>query len=246
MTKEERKADVRAAYNALMKFYPFTLDDLDGEVWKPIPGYEEFYHASTFGRIKSFHHSKVKILKPICDKDGYLQIYFKKAGKKKRCKIHRVVATLFIQNFNSKPQVNHLDGCKTNNHVDNLEWATNAENQHHASKLGLTSSGENHYHAKFTNAQIEYIRANQDSLTVTALAKKFHVDKMTISDIQRGKIYKNANGLIRGSLRKFLSQEERNEIRAVHKPYDANYGTKALARKYGVDERTICAIINRQ
>ena len=63
MTKAERKADAKQAYVALMKFYPFTLENLDGEQWRDIAGYEGRYQVSTMGRVKSLCKSKEMIIK---------------------------------------------------------------------------------------------------------------------------------------------------------------------------------------
>ena len=75
------KAERIAAYEALMKFYPFTLDDLDGEQWRPISGYEGLYQISNFGRVKSFKQGKVIILKPNFF-NGYLRIKLLKSGER--------------------------------------------------------------------------------------------------------------------------------------------------------------------
>lgn len=106
------------------------------EVWKPIPNYEELYWVSNLGNIKS----KNKILKPTKNRDGYLYIHLYKNKKQTIKGIHIIVAKTFIPNPLNKTQVNHIDGDKWNNKIDNLEWVTPKENINHAYKIGLRNN----------------------------------------------------------------------------------------------------------
>ena len=83
-----------------------------------------------------------KILKPSIDKYGYKYVHLAlgKRGKFKQCMIHRAVAEAFIPNLENKPQVNHKDGNKLNNNVNNLEWATRSENIRHMYNTGLVKN----------------------------------------------------------------------------------------------------------
>lgn len=100
------------------------------EIWKDIKNYENKYQVSNSGRIKSL--KKDIILKPSVHYKGYLEVKLYKNNSSKVFKIHRLVASAFIPNPENKPQVNHIDGNKQNNCVDNLEWNTQSENQLHA------------------------------------------------------------------------------------------------------------------
>lgn len=107
------------------------------EMWKKINEYDG-YEISNLGKIRSFKKDKNNfILKQRITKGGYLRITLYKNGMAKKYLVHRLVAQTFIPNPENKPQINHLDGNKQNNKVDNLEWCTNSENQKHAYKTGL-------------------------------------------------------------------------------------------------------------
>lgn len=97
------------------------------ETWKPVKGYEEFYAVSNLGRIKSLGNDKSrkeKFLKPAKDGWGYFQVTLFKDGKRKRFKVHRLVASAFIPNPEGFEQVNHRDENKINNCISNIEWCS--------------------------------------------------------------------------------------------------------------------------
>ena len=95
----------------------------------------DHYAISNFGRIKNVR--KNRILTPVLSQSGYLTYVFCQDGRKKGFRIHRLVALYFLDNPENKPYVNHKDGDKTNNNVNNLEWCTAQENQIHARSTGL-------------------------------------------------------------------------------------------------------------
>lgn len=106
--------------------------------WKPIKDYEDLYMVSNTGLIKSLHWNKEKLLKQVIRNNNY-PYYFVgllKDGKRKYFAIHRLVAMMFIPNPNNYEQVDHLDGNKLNNNVENLEWVTPKENTNRAWKKG--------------------------------------------------------------------------------------------------------------
>lgn len=93
------------------------------------------YAISNFGNVKNV--KKNKILTPYLNVNGYLTYTFCQNGIKKTFRIHRLVALYFIDNPNNLPYVNHKDGNKINNSVENLEWCTAQENDHHVRRTGL-------------------------------------------------------------------------------------------------------------
>lgn len=97
------------------------------EEWKSIEGFDE-YRISSHGRVKSLKFGKERILKPRKSPDGYFSIVTCVGGKEKSHKIHRLVASAFIENSNHLPQVDHIDRNVTNNTVSNLRWVTPSEN----------------------------------------------------------------------------------------------------------------------
>lgn len=96
------------------------------EMWKDIKNYKGLYQVSNLGNIRS-NINKPKILIPQISNAGYFRIII----RNKHYSVHRLVAQTFIPNPENKPQVNHIDGNKLNNNVNNLEWATASENQKH-------------------------------------------------------------------------------------------------------------------
>lgn len=130
------------------------------EIWKDIAGYEGLYQVSNLGRVKRLqtrsadkngnpHYSPEIVLKPWDKhKGGYYLIGISMNNRREAKLIHRLVAEAFIPNPENKPQVNHIDGDKRNNKVDNLEWVTNAENQRHKiDVLGKKTPAES-YHTR--------------------------------------------------------------------------------------------------
>lgn len=106
------------------------------EIWKPIDGYEGRYEISNFGRLKSYlqdRNGKIKIGNKTFK--GYrTALLYDADGNKKWIPIHRLVANAFIENPMNLPQINHKDENKENNHVENLEWCTNAYNHNYGTR----------------------------------------------------------------------------------------------------------------
>lgn len=123
-------------------------DCISSEIWKPIPNFEGLYEASNIGRIRSVERKvssgkgertvSSKILKPILDEWGYEKVSLSKGGKCVSRKVNRLVAQAFIPNPNNYPQVNHKDGIKTHNYIENLEWCTASQNMKHCFENGMS------------------------------------------------------------------------------------------------------------
>lgn len=222
------------------------------EEWRDIDGYDGKYQVSNFGQVRSFKYKTPRILRAGL-MQGYLGVQLCKNGTIKTCKVHRLAAQAFIPNPDNKPQVNHIDGDKTNNRVDNLEWCTGAENATHALVTGLQKSGAKLYNAKFTDEQASeilklYVKGSREFGSV-ALSKKYGVSHNSILRLIHGQSYKNVVGDRRvAAVRKpvkSLTPAERAEIRRLYVKGSPEFGTVALGKKYGVDNKTIWQVVRR-
>lgn len=167
---------------------------MDRELWRWVVGYEGLYLVSSHGKIMSVPHAYKDglIMKPRESSNGYMFVSLFKDGSYKRMSIHRVVAQAFIPNPEHKEQVNHLDGNKTNNNVSNLEWATCSENMQHKiytlHKRHGPGKGSKSKLRRFTDDEVRAIRADKRKPSVICL--DYGVTRQCISDVQKGKFYK--------------------------------------------------------
>lgn len=131
------------------------------EIWKAIVGYEGFYEVSNLGTIRSvtryipngrgsMSKRTCKIMCAYKDNKGYLRVKLSTNNMGASLKVHRLVAEAFLPKPVPRIQVNHKDGVKTNNKINNLEWVTAFENMQHATKLGLMhkAAGKDHCRAR--------------------------------------------------------------------------------------------------
>lgn len=176
------------------------------EIWKDVVGYEGFYKVSNKGRVKSLPRTtktKNGKLYKVSGKDmsihisnvGYPSVRLTARGESSIHSVHRLVATAFIENPKNKAYVNHKDGIKTNNSLDNLEWSTPVENSLHAWENGLArvAVGEKHASSKLTAEDVRYIRmaASKYGVTRVSLSKEFGVAPQSIGDIVLRKTWKH-------------------------------------------------------
>lgn len=177
------------------------------EIWKAIKDYEGKYEVSNLGRVKSLERKsrlnrkiKERILAPREHTGGYLRVQL----SRKDFYIHRLVAETFIPNPENKSQVNHIDGNKRNNRVDNLEWNTPLENNLHAIRTGLHKTDkefmikiancENHKKAMIRKRKLsgeQVIEIRKSKLTEKELSRIYNVSRGHINSIKNYKLYKD-------------------------------------------------------
>lgn len=174
------------------------------EIWKPVKDFEGMYEVSNTGKVKSIKRSITtssgrilpipeRILSGSKDTKGYLQVEFKKNGKRHIYFTHRLVAEAFLELKEGKNQVNHKDGNKLNNSVENLEWVTCQENIIHAWKNNLNKPflGEKHPNHKLTEDEVRFIKTNYKprdrEFGANALARRFGVSVSPICEIVNNK-----------------------------------------------------------
>lgn len=164
------------------------------EVWKPIPCYEGLYEGSNLGRVKSlpryvtntkYGSSRLvreRLLTPCFDTRGYVQYTLSKKQVVRSKRAHRIVAELFIPNPNNLPEVNHRDGNKLNNRVDNLEWCTRKENNdHRINILGNLPRGEEIHNSKLKSDDIPTIRGlHKAGMSCNKIAKIYSISASSI------------------------------------------------------------------
>lgn len=177
------------------------------EIWKQIQGYKPIYQVSNYGRVRSIarqtnanggvFHRKEKMLTPIQDRAGYWFVYLYREDGKHTVPVHRLVAQCFVDNPQNKPEIDHIDGDKSNNIPENLRWVTHRENCANP----VTSVKQKKYvegRAKHKCNIAAYTKEGKfvgSWETITMAAKATGTNRHSISYAAKGK-YKTSNNLI--------------------------------------------------
>jgi hypothetical protein len=159
--------------------------------WADIEGYPN-YAISSDGIVLNKRHNKY--VKASRNHWGYMVVGLSVNKKRFSHQIHRLIANAFIPNPEGKTQINHIDGNKSNNCIENLEWVTPSENKIHAYTVlnQKAASGENHGIAKLTTEGVRDIRQRYSAgaITMQLLADQYQVCIQTISNVVHHKIWK--------------------------------------------------------
>lgn len=166
-------------------------------------GHPSGYFITKGGKVISIKSGKPYVMSEHISKVGYPAVGLKHDGKTRAVHIHRLLALAFIPNPQGKPQVNHIDGDKTNNSINNLEWVTDSENKYHARKAGLIKTTRKMRRAssgnamkmilsrrRFTDHQVVDIRSRIDiGESFRSIARDYQCDHSLISRIASGNSY---------------------------------------------------------
>lgn len=183
------------------------MGEVTRAVWRSVPGYVGLYEVSSCGLVRSLDRRDTssngqrryyagRLLNWWLSVGGYPEVSLCHRGRKSFRRVHRLVAMAFIPNPEGKPEVNHIDGDKTNNRVENLEWATRSENHQHACDTGLHPGparrfGVSNRNAKLTDVGVLEIRRRYAAGGVLQvdLAEEFGVGQAVISAVVRRAIW---------------------------------------------------------
>lgn len=163
---------------------------MENEIWNPIPGYPPYY-VSNLGRVKNSRTNKIR--KPVlndCNGRYRVQLYIKETDSRKTFYVYHLVMLAFVGPMPfDKREVNHIDGDKENNKLENLEYVTSKENKIHAKKMGRIPLGSKRPNSKLNESQINRIRKIYIPYKYSwrRIAEEYGVSTGTIKDIFDGK-----------------------------------------------------------
>lgn len=166
------------------------LNIMHNEVWLPVVGFEGYYEISSNGQVRSlpnknkFRPNQSKNLKPVINL-GYHRVTLRKDKKSYYKKVHRLVAEAFLENTYNKPCVNHINGIKNDNRLENLEWCTHSENEIHSylklnkNLLGIKKNFKDGYNKKAKQLFCIENGIYYKSIKDAAIALKLHRSNIT-------------------------------------------------------------------
>lgn len=153
-----------------------------------LKGYSSYY-ITPCGKVYSTNGTKLSLLRPGTKKHGYRFVGLTSdLSERKYEMVHRLAANQFIPNLENKPAVNHKNGNKSDNRVENLEWCTHSENSAHAIRTGLAPSGLNSYKSKLNKKQIVEIYYAKESYS--KIGRRYNVCAQTVCNIKNKQTYK--------------------------------------------------------
>jgi phage portal protein BeeE len=224
---------------------------MDNEEWKVIEGFER-YQVSNYGRVKSFvRYPEGRLLKPQPDEHGYYRVCLitTDGSTKKNRPIARLVATAFIPNPYSYPQVNHKSGIITDNRVENLEWCTQSQNARHSYDVLKRDPtrvfGEDNGQAKLDVQKVKEIfkLIQAKELSNKEIAAMYDVSVSAIIDIGLGRYWSDVTG------KEFVEHKHKTSklnseqaLRIYKLAWTTNMSNSQIGDEYGVSQFVVCFI----
>lgn len=176
------------------------------EIWKDIKGFEGLYQVSNTGKVKSLEryvparNNGLRVVRERIlgknTKDDYVKIILCDGDRKRVDSVHRIVAEFFIPNPKNLPMINHKNGVKHDNRVENLEWCTQSDNVLHANRIGLcdTAKGERNIHSKLQEEDVLLIvKLLERGLLEHSIATLFKIKQSTVNSIKLNKTWKHVD-----------------------------------------------------
>ena len=179
-----------------------SIENLQNEVWKPVKGFEGFYEVSNLGQVKTVERTilrktalgkfseyvvKEAIKKPYQNKIGYVTIAIVKENKTITTYLHRIIAEAFVERVSELDNVvNHINGIKNDNRIENLEWVTSSINNIHALDTGLRNT-RGSMSLEFVNSVLEL---RKKGLINSEIANQLKTTEAIVQGITSGKTYK--------------------------------------------------------
>lgn len=170
------------------------------EIWAGVPGYENSYMISTFGRVKSLPkfvidpngrvrpYKELIMKQQVTSKYGHLKVSFRKDNDRKEFLVHRLVLMAFDRNPVGKEEALHKDGNPKNNFIENLKWGTSKENSQDSILHGTIARGKDLPQTKLSESDVKKIRA--DKRTSTEISKEFGISPRHVRGIKANEYWK--------------------------------------------------------
>jgi len=216
------------------------------EHWKEI--FDGDYAVSMTGKIMRLTYSRGtypgKLLKPIMNPDGYHTVSLRGGdGQKRSYRVHRLVAAAFLESSPERPQINHKNGIRTDNRVENLEWCTNLENALHASRQGWLKHGSKHKSTHLTELNVQEIRSQYArGEKMQALARVYGLTLGTLHPLIRGKTWKHVPGAQRENKAAPAAKLTAEDVRMIRAQLQQGIARKSICQEFSISPGTVSEI----